>query len=473
MTEENYHYRTSPFLLRNQFTGSSKWEIPLIPKADFSDYEFKGLRLIGFNRTNLENNNHLDRMVHFFLYDYKFERVWKNPDADLEKLRRYRAVLSPDFSMYTEMAPVMQLYNLFRNRWCGAYFASKGIRVIPTVSWGNENTFEFCFEGISKGSTVAVSTYMVSAHGHHADQKEFFLRGYRELLARVEPERVICYNEPFPEMEGNIVYVDYELSSWKYQNDDYVPSKFFPYICGEKPLPENSGIVIKSGCVLQDDTACKGMGSAYGGDWKPTKEEDKRLLGKPGEIKNTLILTSKGGYWVSTKIGSNGEAVRERHYTDHGNPGIHTIPHDHSIDWNAPKPGIPNFVKPQINYPPEEYPDGAPEFKQYGGTYQMNTFLTPEYLEQNRFKTISDFKDCMIRGGEVEFVWNDKTFGVFPLLNKTPTSPTQILITRVYVDDPGPTEMWCDTADDVLEYRIDGDRLRDIITKVKVTSRTI
>lgn len=105
MTEENYHYRTSPFLLRNQFTGSSKWEIPLIPKADFSDYEFKGLRLIGFNRTNLENNNHLDRMVHFFLYDYKFERVWKNPDADLEKLRRYRAVLSPDFSMYTEMAP--------------------------------------------------------------------------------------------------------------------------------------------------------------------------------------------------------------------------------------------------------------------------------------------------------------------------------------------------------------------------------
>ena len=36
--------------------------------------------------------------------DYKFERVWKHPDQDVEKLKRYRAILSPDFSMYLEMA---------------------------------------------------------------------------------------------------------------------------------------------------------------------------------------------------------------------------------------------------------------------------------------------------------------------------------------------------------------------------------
>ena len=85
----------------------------------------------------MEDQNHLDRMVHFFLYDYRFERVWKNPDNDIEKLSRHRAVLSPDFSMYLEMASVMQLYNVFRNRWCGAYWASKGLRVIPTVNWGD------------------------------------------------------------------------------------------------------------------------------------------------------------------------------------------------------------------------------------------------------------------------------------------------------------------------------------------------
>lgn len=35
------------------------------------------------------------------------------------------------------------------------------------------------------------------------------------------------------------------------------------------------------------------------------------------------------------------------------------------------------------------------------------------------------------------------------------------------------TEKWCDTADEVLEYIIGGDRLRDVITQVKVWERTI
>lgn len=144
-------------------------------------------------------------MVHFFLYDYRFERVWKHPDNDVEKLSRYRAVFSPDFSMYLEMAPVMQLYNVFRNRWCGAYWASKGIRVIPTVNWGDESTYDFCFEGIEKGSIVAVSTYMAVEHGNRKDQKEWFMAGYNELLRRINPEKIVCYNTPFPEMQGDII----------------------------------------------------------------------------------------------------------------------------------------------------------------------------------------------------------------------------------------------------------------------------
>ena len=36
------------------------------------------------------------------------------------------------------------------------------------------------------------------------------MAGYNEILRRIEPEKIICYNTPFPEMQGNIVYVDYE-----------------------------------------------------------------------------------------------------------------------------------------------------------------------------------------------------------------------------------------------------------------------
>lgn len=218
MTEENYNYRTSQIQLRNQFPGKGWLKIPVIPKFEEKPDDFNNLLLIGFDKTHLEDMSHLERIVHFFLYDYRFDRVWKNPDNDIEKLSRYRAVLSPDFSMYLEMAPVMQLYNVFRNRWCGAYWASKGIRVIPTVNWGDESTFDFCFEGIERGSAVAVSTYMASEYGNRKDQMEWFMAGYNEMLRRIEPEKIICYNTPFPEMRGDIVHVDYELSSWKYMS---------------------------------------------------------------------------------------------------------------------------------------------------------------------------------------------------------------------------------------------------------------
>lgn len=163
--------------------------------------------------------------------------------------------------MYIEMNPVMQLYNTFRNRWIGAYLHKKGIKVIPTVNWGLENIFDFCFNGIEKGSVVAVSTYMVSEHGNHSDQKEFFMKGYNEMLKRIEPELIIGYHEPFPEMTGNILYVNYELSSWLHYEDDecksandststYVIKRFYGYVCSDID---------------------KGSGSAFGGKWKPKK----------------------------------------------------------------------------------------------------------------------------------------------------------------------------------------------------------
>lgn len=34
MTEENYSYRTRQTLLRNQFPGYGKWEIPIIPRFE-------------------------------------------------------------------------------------------------------------------------------------------------------------------------------------------------------------------------------------------------------------------------------------------------------------------------------------------------------------------------------------------------------------------------------------------------------
>ena len=94
-------------------------------------------------------------------------------------------------------------------------------------------------------------------------------------------------------------------------------------------------------------------------------------------------------------------------------------------------------------------------------------------IEENRFETISDFKWCVTHGGEVEFEWKGRLFGIWPKLRRTPDSPIQMCISEVCIDDPASTELWGDTADDILEYTVAGDRLRDVITQVTVYDRTI
>lgn len=295
---------------------------------------------------------------------------------------------------------------------------------------------------------------MVLEHNNHSDQKEFFLNGYNEMLRQIEPERIICYNEPFSEMQGNIIFVDYELSSWKYQNDDCRPSKYVDYILGNKPLPTGSNIVIKRGYVLRDDVVFKGMGSAFGGEWKPKNEDDNQLVGTPGETK-TL------GY-KETKIGEDGKAYYQQHNTSHNNPNLHSNPHGHNINWGPN--GNPIFGPPINNFPEKSFIYYKNEVLNMEWTFEyLYSIATKEKLEQNRFKTISDFKWCMKSGGEVGFAYNGNLFGISH-------SDDKIV---VYKADQENATAYYDTADGALAYLIGDVRLHDIITEIEVFDRTI
>ncbi len=103
----------------------------------------------------------------------------------------------------------------------------------------------------------------------------------------------------------------------------------------------------------------------------------------------------------------------------------------------------------------------------------MPKIIHSSNFEDRRFKTISDFTWCVNNGGEIEFEFAERVFGVFSQLKRTPESPLQILICEKFVDDQEKTEKWCDTADEVLEYRIGDNCLRNVITKVVVWDRTI
>ena len=93
----------------------------------------------------------------------------------------------------------------------------------------------------------------------------------------------------------------------------------------------------------------------------------------------------------------------------------------------------------------------------------MKSFGESNSLEENRFKTISDFKWCINRGGEINFIWKEIDYGI---------SHSRGEIIAYIWNKPETTECF-DTVDDVLEYIVSGDRLRDVITQVTVLDRTI
>ena len=131
---------------------------------------------------------------------------------------------------------------------------------------------------------------------------------------------------------------------------------------------------------------------------------------------------------------------------------------------------------PKINYP-----DGAPEFKKMEeGKTMINWDHYDEIVtnlvydaEALRFKTIAEFKDCMHRGGEVVFEWNGIEYGAFAILPyKDPEAENYYIAQSGDAELNRATEMRGKTVDDILEYMVGTDRLRDVITKVAVVERS-
>lgn len=128
--------------------------------------------------------------VHFFIDDYQFQRLWNNPQSYLNALRAYKYVLSPDFSMYTDMPKALQIYNHYRKHWVAAYLEQNGINVIPTICWSDNSSFEWCFDGEPHGKPVAISTVGCMKYQERID---LFMQGYEYMKRVLKPSVIICH----------------------------------------------------------------------------------------------------------------------------------------------------------------------------------------------------------------------------------------------------------------------------------------
>lgn len=196
--------RENPLFMRNSFASVGKWGIPVVKKQELSTDD---IILVACSDTRANDSDaNKKKGVHFFVDDYRFSGIYDNPDRSLKRYSQYAFLLTPDYSTYADMDLWRQIESVAKNRWVGAYWQNKGRTVIPTVSWSDARSFEFCFDGIEQGSTVAVG--MIGCKSSRIG----FMRGYNEMLDRLQPEKIIVFGTPFPEMSGNIVSVDYRSS---------------------------------------------------------------------------------------------------------------------------------------------------------------------------------------------------------------------------------------------------------------------
>lgn len=174
------HYNLYEF---DMYAAAGRWQMPeLHPCYAMPD------DLIGFNY--VLSSKEFDKGIHFYVDDYQFERVWNRPDFYIEKISRFRAALTPDFSLYADMPMAMKIWNVYRSRLIGQMMQRQGIDVIPTVSWAEEETFDFCFDGLPEGSVLSISTIGVK---RDKEAMKVWKAGVDEMIKRCKPKALVVY----------------------------------------------------------------------------------------------------------------------------------------------------------------------------------------------------------------------------------------------------------------------------------------
>ena len=144
--------------------------------------------LMGFNYALTAKD--ATKGIHFYVDDYQFERIWNDPHKYIDVLRDFDCVLTPDFSLYMDMPMSMKIWNVFRSRLIGQMMQDEGLTVIPTVSWAEKETFDFCFDGLPEGGVMSISTVGVK---QNETALEIWKAGTTELLKRKKPSALLVY----------------------------------------------------------------------------------------------------------------------------------------------------------------------------------------------------------------------------------------------------------------------------------------
>lgn len=140
--------------------------------------------------------------VCFYQYDHIFDGIHGLYNSiiyqDEERLNKFRErfkgvkyIISPDYSLFGDFPNALQIFNIYKSRVCMAWLLENtDAIVIPNIRWSYPFTFDYCFDGIMRGSNIAVG---VLGQMHHVENKKMFLEGLKKAIDTISPKCIIAY----------------------------------------------------------------------------------------------------------------------------------------------------------------------------------------------------------------------------------------------------------------------------------------
>lgn len=164
---------------------------------------------------SMKDVGHRHGAIHFYVDDYRFTGMvlWGHLEHFTEQVKHYQMVIAPDFSLYLDQSRTLNLFQLYQNRVVTATWQRQGLQVIPSVSWGNADSFEYCFDGLPQNSVLSLGGL---GNAHHQSMIELWEYGVHLTIKRLNPIALIIYGAP--------KHLDLPVSTFYYGS--FINSKF-------------------------------------------------------------------------------------------------------------------------------------------------------------------------------------------------------------------------------------------------------
>lgn len=184
------------------FETDNEYGFPVVRSSP----NFSAVDLLPFHMAKSLLKDDLNKAVHFFIDDYKFEQIWRTPFKYVPMFLKYGNIVSPDFSVWSVQPYTLNLFNMYRSRWCARFYQEMGVNVLIDVRWADKSTWNYCFSGIEKHTPVILNTVGTKLRAN----RQMFIDGFYEMLKRIEPSKLYVYGEYMPvKFEGYFDKVTY------------------------------------------------------------------------------------------------------------------------------------------------------------------------------------------------------------------------------------------------------------------------